>query len=83
MRKEITFDNYVAMCDRFADMPFHCGGWWPSIQLLKTKIEPELSSHLEFLVWIAETADEPKTPEEKESRAYINELIQKTYIFKD
>ena len=56
MRKELTYDNYEAMCLRYDEAPFKCGDWWPSVLDIKTKIEPKVEQNLEFLIWIAETA---------------------------
>ena len=81
MRKELTYDNYEAMCLRYDEAPFKCGDWWPSIMDIKTKIEPKLEQNLEFLIWIEETADRPKTPEQKESQEYISKLLRKTLVF--
>jgi hypothetical protein len=76
MKKEVTFDNYIAMCDRYQASSFKCGNWWPQINDVKTKLEPKLEQHLEFLIWISETADAPKTEQQKESRDYINKLLR-------
>lgn len=81
MRKELTYDNYEAMCLRYEEAPFKCGSWWPSIIDIKTKLEPKLEQNLEFLIWIEETADRPRTPEEKESQEYISKLLRKTLVF--
>ena len=61
MKKELTFDNYIAMCDRFDKAEVKCGDWWPTVTEIQTKIEPKIEPFLDFLIWIAETADEPKT----------------------
>ena len=68
MKKEVSFDNYIAMCDRFEQLPFHCGDWWPTIEDIKLKLEPKLEQNLEFLIWISETASAPKTEVQKASR---------------
>ena len=81
MRKELTYDNYEAMCLRYEDAPFKCGNWWPTIEDIKTKIEPKLEQNLEFLIWIEETADRPKTPEQKASQEYISKLLRNTLVF--
>lgn len=80
MKKEVSFDNYIAMCDRHATSSFLCGDWWPSINDIKTKIEPKLEQNLEFLIWIFETANPPKTQEQIESRDYINKLLKENLV---
>lgn len=81
MKKELTYDNYEAMCQRYEIAPFQCGNWWPSIVDIKTKLEPKLEQHLEFLIWIEETAGKPQTPEQKESQEYISSLLRRTLVF--
>lgn len=83
MKKEVSFDNYIAMCDRYAKADYQCGDWWPKIIDIKTKIEPKLEQNLEFLIWIAETANPPKTEQQKESQKYINDLLKKTLVFSE
>ena len=41
MRKEMTYDNFEALCDRLSHAPFQCGNWWPSVEDVKTKLEPD------------------------------------------
>lgn len=81
MKKEVTFDNYIAMCDRYQESEFHCGDWWPDVLDIKTKLEPKIEQHLEFLIWISETANPPKNAKQKESRDYINKLLRENLIF--
>lgn len=81
MKRELTFENYITMCDRYQESEFQCGDWWPSVIDIKTKLEPKIEQNLEFLIWVSETANEPKTPQQKESRDYINKLLNKTLVF--
>ena len=81
MKKELTYDNYEAMCQRYETAPFQCGNWWPSIIDIKTKLEPKLEQNLEFLIWIEETASRPQTPEQKQSQEYISALLRNTLVF--
>lgn len=83
MKKEITFDEFAAMCDRFDEADFKAGHWWPTMDEIKTKIEPKIKDMLEFAIWIVETAEPPKNDEEKEARTYLNNLINKNLKFKD
>ena len=83
LKKDITFEKYDKLCDRFHDMTFKCGDWWPSIECIKKNTLPQLDQNLEFLIWITETAREPQTEAEKESRRYINSLLNETLRFAD
>lgn len=83
MRKDISFEKYDILCDRFQHSSFRCGNWWPSIKEIQENIEPKAEQYLEFLIWIVETANDPTTPEQKESRSYINNLLNRTLVFTD
>lgn len=83
MKKEMTMDEYIAICDRYEELPYQCGAWWPKLIDVKTKMEPKIEHHLDFLIWVAETANFPKTQEEIESRNYINKLLRETIVFID
>lgn len=75
--KEMSEDNFYAMCDRFDEASFKCGKYYPTIDEIQKYIEPEVEKNLDFLIWISETAESPKTPEQAEARTYINNLINK------
>ena len=79
--KEITFDEYEAMCERYEEAPFKCENWFPTIDDIKFRIEPEIDKNIDFLVWIVETCTTPRTDEEKEVVKYINDLIKKNVEF--
>lgn len=83
MKKEMPYAKFDAMCDRFDNASFKCGAWWPTVFQVKEYIEPKIEQYLEFLIWIAETADAPRTEEERESKKYINNLIYNTIKFTD
>lgn len=77
MAKELQADKFFAMCDRFEEIPFKCGNYYPTIREIQEYIEPKIEQNLDFLIWISETAGEPSNPDEVDSRTYINELINK------
>lgn len=83
LKKEITFEMYDKLCERYHNSHFKCGDWWPPVDYIKKHLVPRIEQNLEFLIWITETASEPKTEQEKESRTYINSLINETLIFVD
>ena len=83
MKKELTMEQYIAMCDRYEAAEFKCEDWWPTVREIQTRIEPKVEQNLEFLIWVAETAPYPKTPAQHESRNYINKLLKDTLIFVD
>lgn len=75
MKTNMSFSELDALCNRVGDNSYKCGDWWPTIEEIKTYIEPNLSKHVEFLCWILETADAPVTKEQIESKKYINALL--------
>ena len=70
----MSFEEYDILADRLSKNNFKCGDWWPTVEEIKEKIEPNVSKYIEFLIWITETADMPETPEQKASKKYINQL---------
>lgn len=83
MKTTISFDDYDILTERLNNNNFKCGDWWPTIEEIKTYIEPNLNKNLEFLIWITETADTPRTEEQKASKKYINNLLIKTLKLTD
>jgi len=79
----MSFEEYDILADRVSQNTFKCGDWWPTVEEIKEKIEPNVNKYIEFLIWILETADAPETPEQKESKKYINNLLIKTLKFVD
>lgn len=75
MKSTMSFDEYDLLADRVSKNNFKCGDWWPTVEEIKTRIEPNVGKYIEFLVWILETADMPETKEQKESKNYINKLL--------
>lgn len=75
MKSTMSFDEYDLLADRVSKNNFKCGDWWPTVEEIKTRIEPDVNKYIEFLVWILETADMPETQEQKESKKYINKLL--------
>ena len=63
------------MCDNFEVMKFKAGPWWPTMEEINTKIKPRIKEYLKFVIWITETAEEPKTEEEKKAKSSLLKLI--------
>lgn len=77
MKSTLSFEEYDILVERLNDNDFKCGDWWPTVEEIKTRIEPNFNKYIEFLLWITETAEEPQTEEQKESKKYINSLLRK------
>lgn len=75
LKKELTFEKYDKLIDRLNKIPFKCGAYWPEKEQIDEILKEGLEKNLEFLLWIMETADEPKTEEEEESKKYINSIL--------
>ena len=82
MKASMTLRDYDLLCDRLNSNGYKCGGWWPSIDDIKKYLEPEKEQYIEFMLWIVETADDPVTEEEKESKKYLNKLLRNTIKIK-
>lgn len=71
------------LCENYESMKFKAGSWWPTVDKIKTHIEPKMKSSMKFAIWITETADDPKNDEEKEAKKYLLKLIYKNLKITD
>ena len=83
VKTTMSFDDYDILVERLTDNSFKCEDWWPTIEEIQTYIEPNVGKNIEFLIWILETSTPPETPEQKESKKYINNLLIKTLKMTD
>lgn len=79
----MTLKAYDELCDRLRANEYQCGNWWPSISDLEKYVEPNPEKYIEFLIWIVETAKDPVTDEDKESKKRINRILRHTIKIKD
>ena len=66
------FDN---MCEALGAMDYQCGSYFPSLKEIQEKLEPNIERDIKFALWLLETSTEPKTPEKKEARRYLMNLV--------
>ena len=71
------------LCEDFEKMSFKAEAWWPTVEEIKTHIEPRLKSCINFALWITETANEPQTDEEKASKKYLMNLLYRNLYIKE
>ena len=74
-KRKMTFDEYDALCERLAELPFRPGGYWPEkkeIDSLNTKSEKDL----DFLIWLVEENPAPENEKDKETKRYINKILR-------
>ena len=83
MRRDYSYDELDAMCERFAEAEFQCGEWWPTMQQVKERIEPQIKTLLDFVIWITETAVSPKNEEEELVRKRLLQLINANLRIRD
>lgn len=83
MKRGMTYDDFDAMCERLGSLNFKCDSWWPTMDEVKSHIEPNIKSNMEFAIWITETASEPQTDEERRVKRYLLQLINKNLCLKD
>ena len=74
----MTMEELEALEDRISKNPNKAKIWWPKVEEIKERIEPNINNYIEFLIWIVETANEPVEEWEIESKNYINRLLRKT-----
>ena len=83
MKRGMTYDDFDAMCERLNDLSFRCGSWWPTMSEVKQYIEPNIKANMEFVIWITETASEPKTKEEQEVKHYLLQMVYNNLKLKE
>lgn len=83
MKKDMTYDEFEAMCQRFEISENKCDGWFPSLTEIIERIEPDMRNKLEFAIWIDVTANPPATEEENVARRYLRGLIYKNLKLKE
>lgn len=72
---DISQKDLDQMISDFEEMKFKAGAWWPTMDDVKKKIEPNIREKLKFVIWITETADEPETEEEKAVKKRLLHII--------
>ncbi len=75
VKTTMTFDELDALQERISQNEYRCGNWWPTVDELKERVAPHPEKYIEFLMWILETADEPVEDWQKQSKGYINRLL--------
>lgn len=83
---QTTYDKYDEMIDRVNKLNFQCkdrGTYWPDIETLKRNLDPKSTLDIEFLEWLLNTNDPPETPEEKESKKFIQNYLYNNVSFID
>lgn len=71
----ITQSKFDEMCDAYDAMRYKCDDWFPTIEEIKTYLEPNIEHDYKFALWILETSHPPKTEKEKEARRYLMSLV--------
>ena len=79
----ITQSKFDEMCDAFDEMQYKCGDWFPTMDEIKTKLEPTIEENYKFALWILETSNEPQTQERKEARRYLMSILYKVLSIQD
>lgn len=75
--REYTFDEYDKVIERLKSVPFRCGLFWPKKEDIQIILKEEPTKAIDFLLWVAETAEDPETEEDKEAKKYVMSLLYK------
>ena len=70
--KQEKFDK---LCDAYDNMEYQCGNWFPSLEEIKTQLEPNIEKEIKFAIWILQTSNPQTTKEGKEARRYLMNLV--------
>lgn len=75
--------EFDRLCDYMEEMPFRCGSWFPSLQEIKERIEPNIDRDIYFAIWILQTSDNPATEEDKVARRYLMQLVNDNIVVRE
>ena len=71
----LTQSKFDELCETLSQMQYKCEGWFPTLEEIKTRLEPTIEHDIKFALWILETSGSPKTAEQKEARRYLMTLV--------
>lgn len=77
MKPNMTYDEFDAMWQRFEDSNTNNDEWFPTLHEIKTHIESNIKTMLEFAIWLDATSREPITEEEQTARRYLRDVIKR------
>ena len=75
MAVDFTQTEFDKLCDYMDELSFRCSSWFPTIEEIKEKLEPNIERDIYFAIWILETSDEPTTRSGIEARRYLMQLV--------
>lgn len=79
--KTITYEQFDKLCENVKKIEFKPDGWFPTVNEIEENIKPNVYKMINFILWILENNDLPKTKEDKESFKLLNKLIKDNYNF--
>lgn len=79
--KNITYEQFDTLCENAKKIEFKPDGWFPTVDEIEENIKPNVYKMINFILWILENNDLPKTKEDKESFKLLNKLIKDNYNF--
>lgn len=75
-KKKMTFSEYENEIERLENIGIEPKGFWPTVEEIRTEIEPNVRHELPFLIWLAElNPTRHLSKEDKECSNYVRRLI--------
>ena len=71
----MTQAKFDELCNSLSQMQYKCEDWFPTLDEIKTLLEPNIEHDIKFALWILETGPAPKTQDQKEARRYLMSLV--------
>lgn len=71
----IEQSKFDEMLDAFEKMSYRCGDWFPTMDEIKTILEPNIERDYKFAIWILETSNPPKSLAQIDARRYLMSLV--------
>ena len=73
----IKRESLLVLRKCFEALPEHSGSYVPTVEQIKSEIEPKFEDYLPLILWIIFTGDEGDSPEQIRSRNYLLKLAEK------
>lgn len=83
MAVDFTQTEFDKLCDYFDQFEFQCGPWFPSLEEIKEKIEPNIDENIYFAIWILQTSRAPETDKVKTARRYLMRLVNDNIVVRE
>ena len=81
--KRMTYDEFDILCEEVTKYNFLPNNWLPTLDEIEKYIYLNPKKYIDFILWILENNDLPKTEEDKKIVKKLNKIIKENISFKE